>query len=145
MCIFFWFLIIAIATLALNMAVILQMKRKKKVRILPVCIIVTAGYLAAALLYILTSMHGTQILEQHKAARFEIEAQSYETTSDGTLISYSFYSKEGIRFHFDEHSLLTGNVPEHPSVVEVYFCKTRDGFPSCYLSEGTAVCYLLRE
>ena len=144
MSIFFWFLIIAVATLALNMLVILQMRKRKAVRVLPVFAILITGYLTAALLYLFTATHGTQVLEQKQAARFEIEKQSYRTAGDGTYTSYAFCSKEGILFRFDDTELLTDNVPQTPSVVEVYFCTTRTGFSACYLSEGTAVRYILR-
>ena len=144
MSIFFWFLIIAVATLALNMIMILQMKKRKSIRVLPVFEILTAGYLAAALLYLFTAMQGTQILEQKQAVCLDIETQSYRTASDGTHVSYAFCSREGISFSFDDTQLLTDSVPEHPSSVEVYFCKVRTGFSACYLIEGADVFYLLR-
>ena len=144
MSIFFWFLIIAVATLALNMIVILQMRKRKAVSVFPVFSILCAGYLTAALLYLLTSMHGAQILEQEQAACFSIEPQSYQTASDGAHVSYAFCSKEGITFRFSDADLLTDVVPQEPSTVEIYYCKIRSGFSACYLNEGTAVYYILR-
>lgn len=144
MSIFFWFLIIAVATLALNTTVILQMRKRRAISVFPIFAILCAGYLAAALLYLLTSMHGTQILEQKQAARLDIEPQSYQTASDGAHASYAFCSREGISFHFSDTDLLAGDVPPQPSEVEIYFCRIRTGFSACYLSEGTAVRYLLR-
>lgn len=144
MSIFFWFLIIAVATLALNMMIILQMKKHRSVRTFPVFAVLITSYLAAALLYLSTAMHGTQILTQRWVARFDIEAQSYHAESDGTHISYSFYSEEGIEFLFDDTALLISDVPEEPSIVEVWFCQTRNGFSACYLNEGTSVYYVLR-
>lgn len=144
MSIFFWFLIIAVSTLALNMVVILQMRKRKAVSVFPVFAILCAGYVAAALLYLLTSMQGTQILEQKQAACFNIETQSYQTASDGTHASYAFCSKEGITFRFSDVDLLTDDVPQDPSTVEIYYCKIRTGFSACYLNEGTAVYYILR-
>ena len=144
MSIFFWFLIIAVATLTLNMIAILQMRKRKTVSVFPVFAILCAGYLTAALLYLLTSMHGAQILEQKQAASLDIETESYQTASDGTHVSYTFCSKEGISFCFSDTDLLTEAVPKEPSVVEIYFCKVRTGFSGCYLNEGTAVCYVLK-
>ena len=144
MSIFFWFLIIAVVTLTANMIAILQMRRNKSVHVLTIFAILVTGYLAAALLYLITAMQGTQVLEQRQAARFDIETQSYQTASNGTHMSYAFCSKEGITFSFSDTELLTSDVPKEPSVVEVYFCKTRTGFSACYLSEGTAVCYILK-
>ena len=144
MSIFFWFLIIAVTTLAVNMINILHMRKRKSLRIFPVLAILCVGYLAAALLYLVTTMQGTQILEQKQAAYLEIEASSYQTSSDGAHTFYTFCSKEGISFAFDDSALLTPDVPKAPSVVEVYFCSTRNGSPSCYLSEGSAVYYLLK-
>ena len=144
MSIFFWFLIIAVATRALNMMFILHMKKQKTIHVLPVCMILITGYLAAALLYLFTFTHGTQILEQTQAASFDIETESYQTDGDGTRTLFAFCSKEGIPFHFSDTELLRTDIPDSPSVVEVYYCKTRTGFSACYLSEGTAVYYLLR-
>lgn len=144
MSIFFWFLIIAVITLALNMTMILQMKTRKSIRILPIGITLLAGYLAAALLYLCSLMYGTQVLEQTQAASFQIEAESYQAASDGTRTSFSFNSKEGIPFQFSDAELLSPEFPEAPATVEVYYCKTRTGFSACYLSEGTGVYYLLR-
>ena len=144
MSIFFWFLIIAVATLAINMTVIFRMKKHHTVRVLPVIAILITGYLAAALLYLFTFTHGTQILEQTQAASFDIETESYQTDGDGTRTLFAFCSKEGIPFHFSDTELLRTDIPDSPSVVEVYYCKTRTGFSACYLSEGTAVYYLLR-
>ena len=144
MSILFWFLIIAVATLTLNMIAILQMRKRKTVSVFPVFAILCAGYLTAALLYLLTSVHGTQILEQKQAACFNIETQSYQTASDGTHVSYAFCSKEGITFRFSDADLLTDDVPQVPSIVEIYYCKIRNGFSACYLNEGTAVYYILR-
>lgn len=142
--IFFWFLIIAIATLALNMFIILRMYKRNNVRVLPIFAILCVGYLSAALLYLLTSMHGTQILEQRQAACLDIEPQSYQTASDGTHVSYAFCSKEGIAFSFRDTDLLTDDVPETPSQAAIYLCKVRTGFSACYLNEGTTVCYVLK-
>ena len=144
MSIFFWFLIIAVVTLALNMMVILQMQKRRSLRTLPVFAVLITGYLSAAMLYLITAMHGTQILEQRRAACFDIEAQSYRSDNDGVHTSYAFCSKEGITFHFDDTALLTDDVPEDPSAVEVWFCQTRNGFSVCYLNEGTAVYYVLK-
>ena len=144
MSIFFWFLIIAVTTLTLNMISILQMKKHKNIRILPVCVILVTGCLFAAVLYLCTSLHGTQVLEQRQAACFDIEMQSYQTVSDGTHTSFTFCSKEGIPFHFSDNELLNDEYPQAPTTVAVYYCKTRTGFSDCYLNEGTAVYYLLR-
>ena len=144
MSIFFWFLIIAIATLAVNMIIILYMKKKRSVSVLPVFAVLIAGYLAAALLYLLTAMQGVQILEQKQAACLDIETESYRSARAGSHTAYAFCSKEGISFRFDDADLLTDDVPETPTVVEVYFCKMRTGFSACYLNEETAVCYILR-
>lgn len=143
MSIFFWFLIIAVATLAINMTVIFRMKKHHTVRVLPVIAILITGYLAAALLYLLTSMHGIEVLEQQTAARLEIEPQSYQTASDGAHRSFAFCSKEGITFQLDDSQLLNDKLPEEPSVVEVRICKVRTGFSACYLSEGTQIGYIL--
>ena len=144
MSIFFWFLIIAVVTLAINMTVILHMKKQRSIHALPIIAILIAGYLAAALLYLLISMHGTEILDQKTAVRLEIEPQSYQTASDGTHTSFAFCSTEGITFSFDSSQLLTTDFPEKPSIVEVCVCKVRNGFSACYLSEGTTIGYLLK-
>ena len=144
MSIFFWFLIIAVATLALNMSIILRMKRQKSIRTAPIFAVLVAGYLTAALLYLFTAMHGTQILEQKQAVRLDIEPQSYQTASNGSRTAYAFCSTEGMEFCFDDSDLLSSDVPDAPSVVEIYFCRTRNGFSACYLNEGTAVYYKLR-
>lgn len=144
MSIFFWFLIIAVATLALNTGVILWMRKQQAVRVFPVFVTLIIGYLAAALLYLLTAMHGTQILEQKQAVSLSIEAQSYRTSSDGTHTSYAFCSTEGIEFHLHDTELLTDDVPANPSVVEVYHCNVRTGWTGCYLSEGSGVYYILK-
>ena len=144
MSIFFWFLIIAVITLALNMAMILQMKKHKNIRILPIGIILLAGYLAAALLYLCTMIHGTQILKQTQAASFQIETESYQTAGEGTRTEFAFCSKEGVPFQFSDTDLLNSDFPEAPTTVEVYYCQTRTGFSACYLSEGSGVYYLLR-
>lgn len=144
MSIFFWFLIIAVATLALNTVAILQMRKRRSISVFPIFAILCAGYLAAALLYLLTSMHGTQILEQRQAVCLDIETQSYQTASDGAHASYAFCSKEGISFRFSDTDLLAGDVPQQPSEVEIYFCRIRTGFSACYLNEGTAVRYILK-
>ncbi|MDD7642563.1 MAG: hypothetical protein PUK75_08840 [bacterium] len=144
MSIFFWFLIIAVITLALNMTMILQMKKRNNIRILPIGITLLAGYLSAALLYLCALMHGTQVLEQTQAASFQIETESYQTTGDGTRTAFAFCSKEGIPFQFSDTDLLSSEFPEAPTTVNVYYCKTRTGFSACYLSEGSGVYYLLR-
>ena len=141
--IFFWFLIIAVATLAINMTIIFRMKKHHTVRILPVIAVLITGYLAAALLYLFTSMHGIEVLEQQTAARLEIEPQSYQSVSDGAHSSFAFCSKEGITFQFDDSQLLNEAFPEKPSVVEVCICKVRTGFSACYLSESTQIGYIL--
>lgn len=144
MSIFFWFLIIAVATLTFNTIVILQMRKRRTIRVFPIFTILCAGYLAAALLYLITSTHGTQILEQKQAASLDIDTQSYQTSGDGAYTDYAFCSKEGIAFHFDDTELLTDAVPAEPSAVEIYFCRVRTGFSACYLNEGIAVRYILR-
>lgn len=144
MSIFLWFLIIAVATLALNMLIILRMKKRKTLRVLPVFSILCAGCLSAALLYLITSMHGVQILEQKQSACLQIETQSFQTASDGTHASFAFCSKEGITFRFSDTDLLTDNIPPKPSEVAIYVCKIRTGFSACYLNEGTAVRYILK-
>lgn len=144
MSIFFWFLMIAVATLALNMIVILHMRKRRAISVFPVFSILCAGYLAAALLYLLTSMHGTQILEQKQAACLTIEPQSYQTAGEGAHTAYAFCSREGISFRFNDTELLAGDVPHEPSEVAIYFCRIRTGFSACYLNESTAVRYILR-
>ena len=144
MSIFFWFLIIAVATLALNTGVILWMRKQQNVRVFPVFVLLIIGYIAAALLYLLTAMQGTQILEQKQAVSLSIETQSYRTASDGTRTSYAFCSTEGIEFHLDDTELLTDDVPANPSVIEVYHCKVRTGWTGCYLSEDSGVYYILK-
>lgn len=144
MSIFFWFLIIAVATLAINTGVILWMRKQQSVRIFPVFTILIIGYIAAALLYLFTAMQGTQILEQKQAVSLAIETQSYRTASNGTHTSYAFCSIEGIEFHLDDTELLSDDVPKNPSIVEVYHCNVRKGWTGCYLSEGSCVYYILK-
>lgn len=144
MSIFFWFLIIAVAALALNMTLILRMKRQKSIRTAPIFAVLIAGYLTAALLYLFTAKHSTQVLEQKQAVRLDIEPQSYQTASNGNRTAYAFCSSEGMEFRLDDSELLSSDVPDAPTEVEIYFCRTRTGFSACYLNEGTAVYYKLR-
>lgn len=142
--IFFWFLIIAVATLAINMICLLQMKKHQSIRITPIIAVLCSGYLIAFLLYLLTAAYGPQILEQKLAADFLIEQQSYQTAIDGSHTAYAFCSTEGITFRFSDTALLSHEVPDTPRTVEVYSCRIRTGFSWCYLNETTTICYLLK-
>lgn len=144
MSIFFWFMIIAVAALTLNLTLIVRMRRKKMIRIYPVFTVLIVSVLSAALLYAVTALHGTQIVNQKLAASLEIEPQSYQTAVNNSHAAYAFCSKEGMEFRFDDTDLLISEVPDAPSVVEIYYCETRSGFSNCYLYEGTAVRYVLR-
>ena len=144
MSIFFWFVIIAVVMLAINIATILHMRKKKSIKNSPVFIILCSGYVVAALLYAITALHGTQILETNQAASLSIETQSYQTVTDGVHSSYAFCSMEGIPFRFDDTALLSTDVPPQPKTVEIYYCKTRTGYALCYLSEGETVRYILK-
>jgi len=144
MSIFFWFLIIAVATLAVNMIVILNMRKRKSIKNIPVFAVLCLGYLAAGLLYLITAAHGTQILEKKLAVSLPIEAESYRAAEGDAHTAYTFCSREGMSFHFDDTQLLSVEVPQAPQTVEIYYCKTRTGYAHCYLSEGTAVRYLLK-
>jgi hypothetical protein len=140
--IFFWFLILAFITLVINGAWIFSMHRHGKYRCRPVILVLLAGYLAAALLYILAQENGTHIQSRTLACSMPIGSISTEETDD--LRSYTLSSTDGISFQFDESELLDTQVPEDPSTLEVYFCRTCTGFSWCYLSQGTAIRYILK-
>lgn len=141
--IFFWFLILAVITLVTNGAMLYSMHRRGKYRCLPIVLVLVAGYLLAALLYLLAQTGGTHIMSSALACTMPIEAESFRSAQADGVVSYAFCSEDGITFRFDETELLDAPAPESPATVEVYFCTTRTGFPWCYLQEGTAVRYKL--
>lgn len=144
MLIYFWFLIIAIAILAVNLLLIIIMYKKKTTRSLPVISVTIFGFILAALLYLGTVIHGTELLDQTLAASLEIETESYQSAGSAENAAYAFCSTEGIEFTLGAAQLLNPDVPKQPSTVEIYYCKTRSGFSWCYLSEDTAVLYKLK-
>lgn len=142
--IFYWFLIIAAAALLANLLVITVMYHKKAVYILPIAGIVIFSFLLAALLYLTTVMHGTELLDKKPAATLEIEPQSFQSAVDSNDTIYAFCSTEGVEFHLYGAQLLDPFVPEQPAVVEIYYCTTRDGFSWCSLGEGAEIRYILK-
>lgn len=144
--IYYWFLIIAAVTLGANLIVITVMYRKKYIYILPIAGIVTFSFLLAALLYLITAMHGSELLERKLAVSLEIETESFQSAADihtdDTV--YAFCSKEGIEFHLSGSELLAPSVPSQPATVEVYYCTMRKGFSWCSLGEDTAIRYILK-
>ncbi len=143
--IFFWFLIIAAATLAANLAVILYMgNKRRRTRLAPIICMHCAGYAAAGLLYAAASANGTQILEQRQAAVLSVDTDSFRRSrGDDGEETYTFNSAEGVPFSFGESCLLQA-APDSPKSVEIYDCRTRTGFSACYLEEGESVMYLLK-
>lgn len=142
--IYFWFLIFAVAILAVNLLMIAIMYKRKTIRSLPVISVTILGFILAALLYLFTVMHGTELLDKKLAASLEIETESYQSAGTGEGFAYAFCSKEGISFTFGSSQLLDANVPKQPTTVEIYHCSTRSGFSWCYLREDTAVYYILK-
>lgn len=142
--IFFWFLILAVAILAVNLLIIIVMYKRKTTRSLPIISVIIFGFILAALLYLCTMMHGMELLSQKLAASLEIETESYQTAGSDESAAYAFCSKEGIEFRLDAAQLLDTDVPAQPTTLEIYYCKTRVGFSWCYLSEDTAIYYILK-
>lgn len=142
--IYFWFLILAVAILAVNLLMIIIMYKRKTIRSLPVISVTILGFILAALLYLLTVIHGTELLGKKLAASLEIETESYQTAATGEGFAYAFCSKEGIECTIHSAQLLDPDVPQQPTTVEIYYCRTRCGFSWCYLSEDTAVYYILK-
>ena len=142
--IIYWFLIIAAVALCVNLLVITVMYRKKCIYILPIAGIVIFSFLLAALLFLITAMHGTELLDRKLAASLEIEPESFQcaTRADDTV--YAFCSKEGVEFHLSGTQLLDSLVPSQPATVEIYYCTMRNGFSWCSLGEDTAIRYILK-
>ena len=142
--IFYWFLIIAAAALCANLLVITVMYHKKSVHVLPIAGIVIFSFLLAALLYLITAIHGTELLDHTLAASLEIETESFQSAVEAEDTLYAFCSREGIEFHLSGTQLLDTAVPKQPTVVEIYYCTTRDGFSWCSLGEDTIIRYILK-
>ncbi len=142
--IFYWFLIIAAAALGVNLIFITVMYCKKSVHVLPVAGIVIFSFLLAALLYLVTAMQGTELLERTLAASLEIETESFQSADDAGDTLYAFCSREGVEFHLSGAQLLDDAVPAQPTVVEIYYCTTRNGFSWCSLGEDTIIRYILK-
>lgn len=142
--IFFWLLIIAISALIINLLLFFRMKRKKNAQLLPIAAVTLSAALLIMLLCACTCAHGTELLSSTAAADFTIEPQSYQTQTSGMHNEYAFCSTEGITFHFDDTQLLSADVPAHPTTVELYSCRIRNGYSICYLSDETVVRYLLK-
>ena len=141
--IFYWFIIIALLSLTINLITLYHMNKRKNIHFTPIVSVFCISLVTAVLLFVACKAHGTQIISQSFAASFPIDSASYQTQVHETDISYSFYTTDGIRFHFSSHELLSDTVPEEPNYLEMYDCKTRTGFPFCYLSEGEALGYIL--
>lgn len=142
--IFYWFLIIAAVTLFANLVTIIVMYHQKSVHVLPIVGIVIFSFLLAALLYLITAMHGTELLSKELAASLEIEAESFQSAVETNDTVYAFCSKEGIEFQFYGTQLLDPSVPAQPATVEIYYCTMRDGFSWCSLGEDSAIYYVLK-
>lgn len=145
--IFFWFLIIALVALIINLFLLRQMKQKNKPRLAPVIGVIAGSYLLAGCLYLITASHGADILTRTMAASFPIDASSFGTASENKQTVYSFHCENGIPFRFDDTALLpdSADVSSHvPDTVEVYSCRIRTGYDWCYLGCDTQVCYAFR-
>ena len=142
--IFYWFLIIAVASLFANLLVITVMYHKKTVHALPIAGIVIFSFLLAALLYLVTAMHGTELLDKKLAASLDIEAESFQSAAGADDTAYAFCSRDGIEFQIYGTQLLDPSVPRPPATVEIYYCTSRDGFSWCSLGEDTSVRYILK-
>jgi hypothetical protein len=140
--IFFWFLILAIITLMINCAIMFSMHSRGQYRSRPIVLVLVAGYVLAAFLYVLAQAQGTRIQSRTLACTMPIDTASTEE-ADG-VVSYSLRSSEGIAFQFDESELLETPAPLEPSTLEMYYCQTYTGFSWCYLSRGTDVRYILK-
>jgi hypothetical protein len=142
--IFFWFLILAVITLAINIALIIFMGKRGKFHCFPILSVLMAGYILSGLLYAISWSGGIRILSQTMACTMPIETASYRSATQDGITSYAFCSEDGITFRLDETELLDAQVPQTPSTVEVYYCQVRTGLPWCYLNDGTAVKYILK-
>ncbi len=145
--IFFWFLIIALAALVINLILLRRMRKKNKPRLAPIVCVAVASYLLAGGLYFITASHGTDVLTRTLAASFSIDAASFKTEEKDQRTTYSFRCDNGIPFRFDDTTLLSDSVDttgQVPATVEVYSCQVRTGYGWCFLSNGTQVCYTFR-
>ncbi len=145
--IFFWFLIIALVALIINLFLLRQMKQKNKTRLAPVIGVVAGSYLLAGCLYLITTSHGTDVLTRTLAASFPIDPASFENADENQRTVYSFHCDNGIPFRFDDTALLPDSADvsgQAPDTVEVYSCQVRTGYDWCYLGYGTQVCYAFR-
>lgn len=144
MSIFFWFLIVSVITLLVNLAFIGIMNKKESYHPLTIIITFVLGVLVCSVLYLQTTIQGTWVSDYKLADTLEIETDSYQSVGSGFSSAYAFYSKDGIKFQIDGSMLLDYNVPENPQTVEIYVCDTVTGFSGCYLATGTDVFYILR-
>lgn len=142
--IFYWFLIIAAATLLANLVIITVMYHKKSVHALPIAATVIFSFLLAALLYLLTSIHGSELISRKLAATLEIETESFQSAREANDTVYAFCSKEGVEFQFYGAQLLEAAVPAQPTTVEIYYCTVRGGFSWCSLGEDSGIYYVLK-
>lgn len=144
MSIFFWFLIISVITLLVNLAFIWFMSKKESYHPLTIIITSVLGILICSILYLRTTIQGTWVSDYKLADTLEIETDSYQSIGSGSSSAHAFYSKDGIKFQIDGSMLLDYDVPAVPKTVEIYVCETVTGFLGCYLATGTDVFYILR-
>lgn len=142
--IFSLFIYIAGGTLVLNLICMVIMYLKRSFHVTLVSGIVILGCLVSASLYLMTLIHGTELISKELAATLDIETESYQTAGSGESAAYAFFSKDGIECHIDASELLDSNVPDIPQTVEIYICTRREGFSWCYLSITDEICYILK-
>lgn len=144
--IYLWITIIASITFLFVIFLLARKFLAGKENGLVIFSVILAGTLICAILYVLSSMQGTQALAWEFVTEYQIKEETFKTTDENTAnylsTAYAFYAENGVQYQLRGSDLLT-EPQARPSFVGIYTCEAVDGFSWCYLKKGTVVRYTL--
>lgn len=144
--IYLWITVIASITFILVIFLFVRKFLAGKENGILIFSVIFAGVLVSALLYILSSMKGTQILAADFATEYQIKEETFKTTDENTAhylnAAYAFYAENGVQYQLRGTDLL--KEPEtDPAFIGIYTCEAVDGYSWCYLKKGTVIRHTL--
>ena len=144
--IYLWITIIASITTVLVIFLLIRKFLAGKENGIFIFSVIFTGVLVSALLYILSSMKGTQILAANFATEYQIKEETFKTTDENTAnylnAAYAFYAENVVQYQLRGMDLLE-EPEEAPAFIGIYSCEAVDGFSWCYLKKGTVVRHTL--
>ena len=138
-----WICLITIIFLFLYMFQLYQMSKKKKLNAKLLAGLLIGETVLCLLLCLTTSLRGTRITESQLVTSL--------TIAEGTLQEvysrhhgFQLTTTDGMSFDIADEEFLTLDFPSEPKTLEIYRCRTCDGFSWCYLNKTTSINYALK-